>query len=739
MEDGYHEIKLPGGGHYQGEFKDSKFHGQGVLIESDGARYEGEFKDGLIYQGALIETNVGRYEGEFRNGLCDGQGVYVWHNGIQFEGEFKDDLPFRGVTTFANGCQFEGESKYMKYVKGKLTYPDGNQFEGEFKDDLPLLGKFTFLSGLIFEGEFRNGFFHGQGILKNPDGNQFEGEFKDHLPLLGKFTFLSGLIFEGEFRNFEGEFIDGFFHGQGIFKHPDGFEYEGEFINGELQTKGTYKDAGGFEYEGEFKNNFFHGEGVSLEADGIQYEGRWKKGKRHGQGKLILEDGKIFEGKFKNGMAHGIGQLKSPEGEIINEGVWKKHIAPNMRGKRIGTTPEINDDEKIPIKQIFDTFTGESRSLPVMTLDMMDSMNFRSKKITLKNGEETVALVEPSYYRLPESYKQNKEWLGEVTFEKTMGSKAEKAKINFPDETYYRGGVEGITPDGFGSYHMMNDIIVSGNWEESFVTSASIYMDKYEFEGPINRGEPSIKGKLFHKGKLSQISGKQEMLDLIRDTMGTYPNGKEIYFNWQTNLSEYIQKLNSKYSEFGLKEDIDADESEILEFKSSIWAQYNNVSGELNDKQKIKMLELEDSVIKTIAAFLNTQGGTLIIGVQDKPARKVVGIEADFQYSGKSKDIESFQNTLSQIIKSSTNEDTLIGTYVNINTKNIDNKTICVVDVKQKGPKSWTYVDMKNWKGKGKKKDCFFVRSGPSSNLIDSRKSADEWKESRRALHEEEE
>ena len=39
---------------------------------------------------------------------------------------------------------------------------------------------------------------------------------------------------------------------------------------------------------------------------------------------------------------------------------------------------------------------------------------------------------------------------------------------------------------------------------------------------------------------------------------------------------------------------IKQDESEVLEFKSSVWAQYNNNSGELIDKQTSKSLELED-------------------------------------------------------------------------------------------------------------------------------------------------
>jgi hypothetical protein len=196
------------------------------------------------------------------------------------------------------------------------------------------------------------------------------------------------------------------------------------------------------------------------------------------------------------------------------------------------------------------------------------------------------------------------------------------------------------------------------------------------------------------------------------------------------SLREMEQKIKSK------RKDIEQPESEVLEFKSSVWAQYNNNSGELIDKQKSKSLALEDSIIKTIAAFLNTQGGKLIIGVQDRPKRKVVGIEADFQYSGKSKDIESFQNSLTNAIKTATNDPVIVGTYVEINIEIIDGKSICVIDVKQKAPKSWTYVNMKNWKNKGEKKECFFVRSGPSSNIIESRQSADEWKSARIEIQE---
>ena len=46
---------------------------------------------------------------------------------------------------------------------------------------------------------------------------------------------------------------------------------------------------------------------------------------------------------------------------------------------------------------------------------------------------------------------------------------------------------------------------------------------------------------------------------------------------------------------------------------------------------------LEDEILHTVAAFLNTEGGTLLIGVKDKPSSwgkkpaEVFGIENDYK------------------------------------------------------------------------------------------------------------
>jgi hypothetical protein len=53
---------------YQGEFKDNRYHGHGVLI-----------------------NDVGAYEGQFANGSKTGYGKFTWNDGSYYDGEYKND------------------------------------------------------------------------------------------------------------------------------------------------------------------------------------------------------------------------------------------------------------------------------------------------------------------------------------------------------------------------------------------------------------------------------------------------------------------------------------------------------------------------------------------------------------------------------------------------------------------------------------------------------------------------
>jgi len=83
----------------------------------------------------------------------------------------------------------------------------------------------------------------------------------------------------------------------------------------------------------------------------------------------------------------------------------------------------------------------------------------------------------------------------------------------------------------------------------------------------------------------------------------------------KTNPKLFLKQENSPQQVLKL---IKKGESGILEFKSTL---------RTNLFTKEKDSKIEHSVLKTIAAFLNSGGGTLIIGVSDK--KNVLGIEKD--------------------------------------------------------------------------------------------------------------
>jgi len=76
---------------------------------------------------------------------------------------------------------------------------------------------------------------------------------------------------------------------------------------------------------------------------------------------------------------------------------------------------------------------------------------------------------------------------------------------------------------------------------------------------------------------------------------------------------------------------LDAGESATVEFKST--ARHNLRSGQRDDR-------IEAVIAKTLAGFLNTRGGTLLVGVDDAGA--VLGLQDDLQYM-KAPDLDRYE------------------------------------------------------------------------------------------------
>ena len=135
-------------------------------------------------------------------------------------------------------------------------------------------------------------------------------------------------------------------------------------------------------------------------------------------------------------------------------------------------------------------------------------------------------------------------------------------------------------------------------------------------------------------------------------------------------------------------------ESKTLEFKATL--RWNLKEDRLDDKA------VTHAVLKTIAAFLNTEGGDLLIGVADNGS--IVGIERDQLDTD-----DKFMRHLAQVVRNGLGD--RASTCIDPKTQIVQGKTVCVVSC-QRSPEP---VFLK-WKGMEKSKDGdLYVRSGPGS------------------------
>ena len=110
-------------------------------------------------------------------------------------------------------------------------------------------------------------------------------------------------------------------------------------------------------------------------------------------------------------------------------------------------------------------------------------------------------------------------------------------------------------------------------------------------------------------------------------------------------------------------------ESKTLEFKSSL--RWDLRREELNK-------ELQRSVLKTLAAFMNTSGGICLIGVDD--SGHIIGIEHDYN-TLKKRDRDGFELTLGNLIGSKLGESCLM--FVSTTFHRMEERDICQVTVEQ--------------------------------------------------------
>ena len=242
-----------------------------------------------------------------------------------------------------------------------------------------------------------------------------------------------------------------------------------------------------------------------------------------------------------------------------------------------------------------------------------------------------------------------------------------------------------------------------------FAAIVSALMKQECFAGTVFTGDLSIHGEslsLENLGECVLLARENGCRQLVlpakaKDQIHTVPNEilAGIDLVYCKSATEIIDICISPESiGKGVKALIDAGESETVEFKSSMRWDYN-----ISKRNK----ELDYVVARTITGFMNANGGTLLIGVDDEGG--ALGLEMDYS-SLRKKNKDGFENELGQVISR------YIGSVqrklVKIHFERLENKEICVIEVSP-SPKP-VYIE------KGGKHE-FPVRLGNSTPILDTK------------------
>ena len=116
--------------------------------------------------------------------------------------------------------------------------------------------------------------------------------------------------------------------------------------------------------------------------------------------------------------------------------------------------------------------------------------------------------------------------------------------------------------------------------------------------------------------------------------------------------------------------------------------------------------KLQDSVLKSIAAFLNAEGGTVIIGVEDNG--NLFGLEKDIQsFKERNRTLDNFERHLVGLIQNRIGIKFL--PYLKIRFAKINNLDICAVYVRKANQSAFLKL---------KKGVELFVRTGNSTRSL---------------------
>lgn len=181
----------------------------------------------------------------------------------------------RETTVYDDGSYYTGhrDAKGRRHGHGLMVWVNGDRYEGDWKKgEIEGEGTFTYAAyGYSYTGHFKKGLIQGHGTFRFTNGNIMEGDWTSIGTGTGYLLFADG-------SRYDGPFLNGLCHGQGVRSWPNGDRYEGSFVNGRMTGLGKMRSADGSSYDGGWFEDQYEGEGTYISAEGEMIKGRFHAG-----------------------------------------------------------------------------------------------------------------------------------------------------------------------------------------------------------------------------------------------------------------------------------------------------------------------------------------------------------------------------------------------------------------------------------------------------------------------------
>lgn len=291
--------------HYEGNWKEGAFNGEGTLYKEDGTISSGEWINGKLTSTFVdVELPTGHYKGFAKRSKPHGLGNMIYTNGTSYTGKWVDGQ-WSGKGLYV--CN--SDSVFATWENGKvngdvLYRTDELVFEGTFVDNMPVgIGTLATSDGSFYAGNWIDGKRCGIGEMLFANGDKYFGEWENN-----QFEGYGEYKYAQSTSQYSGDWKDGLQDGEGTYLSPE-FTYEGQWEKGWMDGDGILVFNNNDRYEGTVHENIIDGAGSYMYANGNIYEGEFVGGKITGIGVFQFKDGNRYEGEFVDGHIFGDGTM----------------------------------------------------------------------------------------------------------------------------------------------------------------------------------------------------------------------------------------------------------------------------------------------------------------------------------------------------------------------------------------------------------------------------------------------